>query len=153
MTDYLKLVRDARAGEGLSEQHLQELLATIPYTKFVGITARIKDGAVETQLPFQEHLIGNSRLPALHGGVIGSFLETTAIIEMLWRGQGEFLPKTISLTVDYLSTGKPETLFGRAHVSKQGRRVASVRVEAWQSDPNRLTATAHGNFMLDAPAD
>jgi hypothetical protein len=35
-------------------------------------------------LPFDESLIGNPFLPALHGGVTSAFLEMTAIIELSW---------------------------------------------------------------------
>jgi acyl-coenzyme A thioesterase PaaI-like protein len=31
---------------------------------------------------------------------------------------------------------------------KQGKRVAHLRVEAWQSSPDKPIAIGHGNFML-----
>jgi acyl-coenzyme A thioesterase PaaI-like protein len=36
----------------------------------------------------------------------------------------------------------------RGTVVKQGRRVANVRVEAWQGDPDRPVAAAHAHFIL-----
>jgi hypothetical protein len=35
-------------------------------------------------LPFDDKLIGNPMLPALHGGVTAAFLEVAAIIELSW---------------------------------------------------------------------
>jgi acyl-coenzyme A thioesterase PaaI-like protein len=36
---------------------------------------------------------------------------------------------------------------------KQGQRVAHLRIEAWQSSPDKPIAIGHGNFMLKpAPA-
>lgn len=124
------------------------LMDYIPYAKFMGCQAEIKDGMVLTSLPFINQNVGNTSLPALHGGAIGSFLEITAVAQLLYTNGSAALPKTVSLTIDYLSSGKPETLYGRCLLTKKGRRVTTVRVETWQSDPNRLTASAHGNFLL-----
>jgi len=33
---------------------------------------------------------------------------------------------------------------------KQGRRVANLRIEAWQSSPDKPIALGHCNFMLGA---
>jgi acyl-coenzyme A thioesterase PaaI-like protein len=38
--------------------------------------------------------------------------------------------------------------FARAHVTKLGRRIANVRVEAWQATPNDPIAALHGHFLL-----
>lgn len=131
------------------------LLESLPYLKFLGIqTAPQDDGSIQTILPFKDELIGNAQLPAIHGGVIGSFLEVTAIVHLLWTGQAQFMPRTINITVDYLRSGRAEPLYGRAIVTKLGRRVSNVRVECWQSDPNKLTAVAFGHFLTqqESPA-
>ncbi|CAE7405310.1 unnamed protein product [Symbiodinium microadriaticum] len=124
------------------------LIEAVPYIALLGIKVDLKDGVVETHMPFREHLIGNPALPALHGGTIGSFLEITAVMELLWRSKLEILPRTVNLTIDYLRSGRPQDLYGRAHITKLGRRVASVRVECWQDNPEKLTASAHGNFLM-----
>ena len=58
------------------------------------------------------------------------------------------MPKTIDFSIDYLRSGKPRDAYARAVVSKRGRRVANVRVEAWQDERQRPIATAHGHFMM-----
>ncbi|HAC57112.1 MAG TPA: thioesterase, partial [Rhodobiaceae bacterium] len=62
------------------------------------------------------------------------------------------LPKPIGITIDYLRSGRPVDTYGRAVITKQGRRVATVHAEAWQDDRSRLIAAAHGHFLLK-PAD
>ena len=37
---------------------------------------------ITTIMPFQEPLVGNVNLPALHGGAIGAFLELTSVIQL-----------------------------------------------------------------------
>ena len=97
-------------------------------------------------------LIGNAALPALHGGSLGALLESTAHFQLLWDAETVVLPKTIDITVDYLRTGRPVDSWARAIITRQGRRVANVRVEAWQEDRARPIAIAHGHFLI-LPAD
>jgi len=99
------------------------------------------------RLGFDRRIVGNASLPAIHGGVIGAFLEFAAILELVRQGEGERLPKPIDLTIDYLRSAGPRDAFARATITKRGRRVANVRVEAWQ-DADRLVAAAHGHFLL-----
>jgi acyl-coenzyme A thioesterase PaaI-like protein len=60
------------------------------------------------------------------------------------------LPKTIDFTVDYLRSGLPRDAYARATVNRSGRRYASVHVEAWQDNRNRLFAQATGHFLMPA---
>jgi acyl-coenzyme A thioesterase PaaI-like protein len=58
------------------------------------------------------------------------------------------LPKTITITVDYLRSGHAVDTYARGVVTRQGRRVANVHVEAWQDDRARPIATAHAHFLI-----
>ena len=149
---------------------LAALVGAIPYAKFLGVHFDRRGDELTATLPFDEKLIGNPFLPALHGGATSAFLEITALIELSWSmlweemesGQidpGRLgsdhlprLPKTIDFTVDYLRSGRPVDTYGRAVITKQGRRVATVHAEAWQDDRLRPIAAAHGHFLLK-PAD
>ena len=64
------------------------------------------------------------------------------------RAETIVLPKTITLTVDYLRSGRPVDTHARAFVTRQGRRVTNVRVEAWQDDRGKPIATAHAIFLV-----
>jgi uncharacterized protein (TIGR00369 family) len=104
-------------------------------------------------LPFSPMLIGNPAIPALHGGVTAAFLETSAILGLVWSGLSADdppppLPKTIDLTVDYLRPGLSRDSFAEARIVRQGRRYASVHVEAWQEDRTRLFAQGTGHFLM-----
>jgi acyl-coenzyme A thioesterase PaaI-like protein len=44
------------------------------------------------------------------------------------------------------------TTYGRAIVTRQGRRVANVRTELWQEQRNKPVAAGHGHFLL-SPLD
>jgi len=124
------------------------LLDRIPYARFMGFQVeRDAEGPV-CVLPFKEAIVGNARLPAVHGGVIGSFLEMTALLALFEQGDGARLPKPINFATDYLRSAGPADTRGRAQIVKLGRRIANVRVLAWQDDPSRPVAAGIGNFLL-----
>lgn len=126
----------------------QALFDVVPYAKFLGLEARLDADELITTMRFSQHLIGNPQLPALHGGTIGALLESAAIAELLWRAETIVLPKTITLTVDYLRSGAPVDTHARGVVTRHGRRVTNVRVEAWQEDRSKPVATAHAIFLV-----
>ncbi|HAW48994.1 thioesterase [Roseovarius sp. A46] len=145
---------------------LKALVDGVPYIRFLGVEFERRGDELTAVMPFDEKLIGNPLLPALHGGATAAFLEITAIIglswSMLWEeiesgavdpetlagGRLPRLPKTIDFTVDYLRSGLPRDAYARAQVNRSGRRYASVRVEAWQDNRSRPIAQATGHFLM-----
>jgi uncharacterized protein (TIGR00369 family) len=127
---------------------IKALFDLVPYSRFLGLSARLDAGELITTMTFADHLIGNPVLPALHGGTLGALMESAAIFELLWRAETIVLPKTITLTVDYLRSGAAVDTHARSTVTRHGRRVANVRVEAWQADRNAPVATAHAIFLV-----
>ncbi|MDM7459776.1 MAG: PaaI family thioesterase [Paracoccus sp. (in: a-proteobacteria)] len=145
---------------------LKALVGGVPYMNWLGISFDRRGDELTAILPFDEKLIGNPMLPAIHGGVTAAFLEVTAIIELSWVAMWEDmesgriapdaaiasslprLPKTIDFTVDYLRSGLPRDAYARARVVRSGRRYASVHVEAWQDNRARLMAQATGHFLM-----
>ncbi len=145
---------------------LNALVLAVPYAGFLGVTFDRRGDELTSSLRFDQKLIGNPMLPALHGGAIAAFLEVTSIIELAWSGlwqdveSGRIdleainngalprLPKTIDFTVDYLRSGLPRDGYARARVNRSGRRYASVHVEAWQDNRARPFAQATGHFLI-----
>lgn len=127
---------------------LNAALARMPYAGFLGVRADFDSGMATLILPFKEELIGNPVLPALHGGVIGAFLEITALTQLAIATGNPKLAKTIDVQADYLRSGKPQTTFARAQVVKMGRVIANVQAEAWQADPAKPIALLHGHFLV-----
>jgi uncharacterized protein (TIGR00369 family) len=139
-----------------AEQRLSEALTRIPYAGFLGVRAELKGDELTLVLPYSEHLIGNPLLPALHGGVVGAFMELAALTQLAITAKSVTIAKTIDINIDYLRSGKPIDSYARARVIKIGRRVANVQVETWQLERNQPIAALHGHFLLpdaeDAPA-
>jgi acyl-coenzyme A thioesterase PaaI-like protein len=87
-------------------------------------------------------------LPALHGGLIGGFLENAALLHLIWHRESLEAPKIVDFSLDYLRSGRSQTLFARCEITKQGKRVAHVLIEAWQEDRRKPVAVARAHFLL-----
>ncbi len=145
---------------------LAALAGRVPYIRFLDISFDRRGDELTGVLNFDEKLIGNPQLPALHGGVTAAFLEVTSIITLSWallwedvesgaighdaleRGALPRLPKTIDFSVDYLRSGLPRDAYARAQVTRSGRRYASVRAEAWQDNHARPIASSNAHFLM-----
>ncbi len=127
---------------------LQPLVAAVPYFRWLGLRIDRQGEELITVMPFQEMLIGNPMLPALHGGITGAFLESAAMISLIGTMATPELPKIINITIEYLRPGRAMDSYATGMVTKQGRRVANVRAYAWQRDRDKLIATASTHFMM-----
>jgi uncharacterized protein (TIGR00369 family) len=127
---------------------MSAILDAIPYARFLGVGVERTDGGLLCVLPFRDEIIGNPNLPAVHGGVIGAFLELTALLHLLDENGTEKVPKPITFSVDYLRSAGPLDTRARAEIFKLGRRIANVRVVAWQDDGAKPVAAGNGKFLL-----
>lgn len=150
------------------DEALKVLVEGVPYIRFLGIRFDRRGDELTAVMPFDEKLIGNPILPALHGGATAAFLEVTAIVVLSWSRAWEHMengtrevdgwdpchlpkmPKTIDFTVDYLRSGLPRDAYARALINRSGRRYASVHVEGWQDNRARLFAQGTGHFVMPA---
>lgn len=120
----------------------------VPYARFLGITVEARDGRLYGRMKFSEHLVGNPTLPALHGGTLAAALECAAQFELIWRAETVVLPKTVTLTVDYLRSAKAKDTFVRASIVRQGKRVTTVHAHAWQDDEAQPVAWATVHALI-----
>lgn len=118
------------------------LVKAIPYLGFLGVTVELREGRRVGVMRYSDHLVGNPTIPALHGGTLAALLESMAHLECIAQTELKQLPKTITLTVDYLKSGKPKDTFAVARVLKSGRRVTTLHVTAFQDDEGAPIAAA-----------
>lgn len=126
-----------------------EISQLIPYAAFVNLELEERDDGLITILRQTDSNIGNTTIPAVHGGVVGGLLEQAAVMEVIYSCDITRFPKIINISVDYLrpAIGLKDT-FARATLIKQGRSVSNVRVEAWQDSPEHPVAAAHAHFLM-----
>ncbi len=128
---------------------INAIVEHIPYAKLIGMEVLTLGQELIYKLPAKESNIGNPTLPALHGGVIGGFLENAAIVHMLATLQLDQLPKVVDFSLDYLRAGRFEDTFCICSVARQGRRVANVGVSAWQQKRSEPIAVARCHLLLN----
>lgn len=127
----------------------RRLTEAIPYARFLGLHIEPRDGEVLCRMEYSPRILGHR---ALHGGTVGALMESAAIFELLRQPATEHVPKVISMTVDFLRSGKLQDTYAQARIVRHGRRVATVRVEAWQEDRTRPIASAHVLLLLSTSA-
>jgi acyl-coenzyme A thioesterase PaaI-like protein len=128
---------------------LQPLVEAIPCARFVGLSVERNGDELIGTLRYAPHLIGNSLIPALHGGTMGTLLESMAFFQLMWESDGT--PRIVNITVEYLRTARAVDTFSAADITRLGRNVANVRVIAWQDDRSRPVAAANATFLVGKP--
>lgn len=130
-------------------KRFEQIIDAVPYAKLIGMRVQEdEEGDLLFLLPFDEKNIGNTALPALHGGVIGGFLENAALLHLMYQRHAPAIPKIINFSLDYLRSGRSKELFAQCEITKQGKRVVHVLIEAWQESRCKPVAVARAHFLL-----
>jgi uncharacterized protein (TIGR00369 family) len=133
---------------------MSDLAFTLPpYALAMGMAlSRDAAGHPVVTMQFGNHSEG--RPGFLHGGAIGGLLEMAGFAalasDLAQRGVAQRM-KPINISIEYLRAGLPQPIHAMGQVLRAGRRVANVRVEAWQADPATPIASCWMNFQLSAP--
>lgn len=127
---------------------LQLWLKKIPYAAWLGIRAEVRQDAILFVLPAHPRLVGNPTLPALHGGVVGGFMEQAAALHLLSKMDRPVLPRIINFSLDYLRPARLQATNAECLLTRQGRQVANVSITAWQEDRDRPNAIARAHFLI-----
>jgi len=125
---------------------------TGPYAAYLGIRAQQDAHGLLSVLPFSEELVGDARVPAIHGGVIAGLLEEAGL-SALRRSLPQGCPQAIDFSIDYLRAAHARLVSAHARVTRLGRRIAHVQIEAWQNSAHKPVAVARMHCLLTAPAD
>lgn len=148
ITNLEALVAACKAGE----KPFQELVDLVPYARFMGLQVEMRGEEMAFILPRNEMVLGNPTLPALHGGAIAGFMEQSAAIFVLSAMGEPKIPKTIDFTIDYLRAGLFKDVFAECRVTRLGRRIANVAIEAWQDSRDQPIAIARCHFLISDSA-
>lgn len=135
--------------QAIQANDYQLLIAAVPYARTLGMACDRFGDEVVFRLPRNEDNLGSPILPAIHGGVIGGFLEMSAMISLMMSQETPRLPRIVDFSLDYLRAGLDRDTFCECHLTRQGNRVANVIVNAWQQSRRKPIATARAHFIMD----
>lgn len=147
MSEQLQALQ-ASLHQAREESSPQQILDLIPYSSFIGAEAKLENDAVLYWLDRRASNIGNPSLPAIHGGVIGGFLELSAAIEILYTLDVDLIPKVVDFSLDYLRPGRYKTIYASCTVLRQGKKLVNVTATAWQDNLDSPIATARCHFLI-----
>lgn len=140
--------------EGVPPSHgidaLQALFATIPYLRRMGFEFGLDDGngQIRVRLPYRDEIVGNPKVPALHGGAMAALLETTASAQVMLATRSLRLPRLFTCTAEYLRSARLIDVQASAVVVTRSRRYANVRATAWQDRADQPIVVATMQFLL-----
>lgn len=128
---------------------VSQLIDSIPYARTIGLECERFGEDIVFVLPARDDNLGNPILPAIHGGVIGGFMEMSAVLYLMLRQETFRLPRIVDFSIDYLRAGLNRPSFAECRLTRQGNRVANVSVQAWQKARTEPIATARAHFILE----
>lgn len=140
---------DHPRGEGDDETDrtavVRDLYGRVPFHRAHGVEVLlVTPQRAETKLPFDDSLVGNPDIGALHGGAISSFVDLTGAA--VFVGQcGDYTP-TVDLRVNYLSAAGERPLTASATIERSGGSIGVAHVEVESGE--EVCATGTGVYKL-----
>lgn len=126
-----------------------------PYAQALGITVD-HDEAGEPVLRVDFSTRVQGRPGFLHGGAMSGLMEMAGFAalraQLAARGEAEMRLKPVNIQVEFLRGGTEQVTYAKGTVTRAGRRVALVKVEAWQDDRAKPIALAQIKVLL-VPAE
>jgi uncharacterized protein (TIGR00369 family) len=124
---------------------VRELYDAIPFHQELDLEVReVTPERAETEIPFDQSLVGNPDLQVLHGGIISSIVDLTGAAVFI--GHCEDYTPTVDLRVNYLEAAGKQPLTATATVERRGENIGVASVEVASGDT--LCATGTGVYKL-----
>ncbi|MDQ7834393.1 MAG: PaaI family thioesterase [Humidesulfovibrio sp.] len=130
---------------------LRELIETgIPFNEVLGIKVdELREGYVRLRVPFRPELLGDTRRPALHGGVISTLVDVAGGFAVWTCCRLDDRIATIDLGVDYLRPAPDRDLVAEATVRLLGNRVGNAHVAVFSADdPDKHVAVGRAVYNI-----
>ena len=99
-------------------------------------------------LPFSQDHIGDFIQMALHGGLIGGFLQSCINLHVMEELNLSSPARIIDYSTDYLLSGRPEDSYARCEIIHAGKRISQVTATMWQSRIEKPIAFARAQIQM-----
>ena len=121
----------------------------VPFNKYLGIKVdELREGFARLFIPFRNEFIGDSRRPALHGGVISALIDTCGGTAAWTRCTKDDRISTVDIRVDYLRPGPDNDIVAEALVKRMGNRVSVVHTLVYAAK-DKETIIAEGRAVYN----
>jgi uncharacterized protein (TIGR00369 family) len=114
----------------------------VPFNKLLKMKVEeCGEGFARIRIPFRDELVGDTRRPALHGGVISAVIDACGGLAVWTQFEVEDLISTVDLRTDYLRPGPDCDICVESKVVRMGNRVSVVNTVVWPvNDPKTVIA-------------
>jgi uncharacterized protein (TIGR00369 family) len=140
----------SRGDPQVTRDRIVATLEAIPYASHLGIRLAEAETAdvVVFHLPFDARMIGNVTLPAIHGGVVATFMQAAALAATYALMHEDLPPKLVDFSIDYVSSAGPADLYARCEMHRVGKRIAAVGVRCWQQSADAPVALGRAHVFV-----
>lgn len=136
------------AAPAAGDTALPTALADQAYLRSLGLKLDMAATPVRGLMPYHERVVGNPKVPALHGGALATLMQVTAAAELMKTSQASSAPLMSSCTIEYLRSAELVDCQASAAVVTRSRRYANLRAAIWQSREDQPVAVATVHFLL-----
>ncbi|MFP4083635.1 MAG: PaaI family thioesterase [Desulfonatronovibrio sp.] len=133
-----------------SESLISFLEHEIPFNRYLGIKVETaSNGLARLFLPYRPEFTGDSRRPALHGGVLSTLIDTCGGMAVWTCCQVEDRIATIDMRVDYLRPAPQKELVAESRVRLMGNRVGNVQTRVFTREyPDKIIAEGRAVYNI-----
>lgn len=135
------------ATKEIAVQFIEE---AIPIHKFLNIKVlELREGYCKMLFPFREEVIGNFLEKRWHGGMVTTALDSVGgAAAMTTLTSVEDKLATVDIRVDFIRGTSPEDLVVEGTLIRNGNRIISVDMQAWQKGEKKLVAQGRAMFSV-----
>ena len=121
----------------------------VPFNKYLGIKVdELREGFARLFIPFRNEFIGDSRRPALHGGIISTLIDTCGGAAAWTHCTKDDRISTVDIRVDYLRPGPDHDIIAESEVQRIGNRVSVVHTRVFAAS-DKKTVIAEGQAVYN----
>jgi len=122
----------------------------IPFNKYMGMQLlEVNTGYAKAIVPFQDTLVGDPRIKAVHGGVISAAMDAVGgLAGMTTLTSMEDKIVTVDMRIDFLRSARETDLIIEAFVVRSGNRIISTSMKAMRKDDQTLIAEGRAVYNV-----
>lgn len=136
--------------KGPKELYFNIFNELIPFNKYIGMElTELSEGFAKAVIPFKTELIGDSRIHAIHGGVISAAMDAVggiAGIATLTSFEDKIV--TVDMRVDYIRSARNTGLLIEARIVRSGNRIITTNMQVFAEQDGTLVAEGRGVYHV-----
>lgn len=122
----------------------------IPFNKFIGLElVELEEGFARATIAFKPELMGDTRISAIHGGVISAAMDAVggiAGIATLTSIEDKIV--TVDMRVDYIRSARNTGLIVEGRIVRSGNKIITTNMQVFAANDHTLVAEGRGVYHV-----